>query len=70
MLSDGVAIILELVDYKQKGNSHKWIGKMFDVQMTIIQGYCNEFIPELLIQLERLYDDGMDNYYLTCATNK
>ncbi len=69
MLCDGLAIILELVDYKQKGNSHNWIKKMFDVQISITKGYEFDFVPDLVTQLDRIFNEGMDNYYLTRATS-
>ncbi len=70
MLCDGIAIILELVDYKQKGNSHNWIKKMFDVQIASTKGYEFDFITDLVSHLDRLFNEGMDNYYLTRATSK
>lgn len=63
---DLVARILELVDHRQSGFKHKWIDKMYFMQMRLIKEFKFSFIPEVVSELERLYEQGcMDNPYMT-----
>jgi len=69
-LADKTALIIELADLKQNGHTHQWIVKMFNVQMMLIKKMELKIVSELAGELEILFENGMDNYYLTRATNK
>ncbi|MBN1618309.1 HD domain-containing protein [Candidatus Dojkabacteria bacterium] len=69
-IADCTAVIFELVDLKQKGNTHKWIFKMYNVEINIIRNFHFDFISSYVSELDRLFAEGMDNKYLTKATNK
>lgn len=67
---DSLANALEMIELKGKGYNHKWIKKMFVVQIKLINEYDYEFKEELVNHLERSFEEGMDNYYLTKATSE
>lgn len=67
---DMLAHTLEMIELKGKGYNHKWIKKMFVVQIKLINEYDYEFKEELVNHLERSFEEGMDNYYLTKATSE
>jgi len=69
-LCDKLATTLELIDYKQKGNKHRWIDKMFTISISSIKQFDFDFIQELSLGLKDMFENVMDNYYLTKVTNK
>ncbi|MDD3648200.1 MAG: HD domain-containing protein [Candidatus Dojkabacteria bacterium] len=62
---DSLAIVLELIDLRQQGYKHKWIEKMFKVQIKSLQNFQYEFADKIVVELKKLFLGGMDNYYLT-----
>lgn len=66
---DILAVVLELIDSKQKGFKHGWLDKMYKVQISRLSKFKFPFVPELIFDLEKIYQRGyMENPYLTKAT--
>lgn len=58
--------ILELIDHKQLGCKHKWIDKMYFMQINYLKEIKFNFTDEVVKELNNLYKRGyMDNEYLT-----
>jgi 5'-deoxynucleotidase YfbR-like HD superfamily hydrolase len=76
---DGVAVLFEMIDYKQKGYNHEWIDRMFAVRTDSLMKMVNEKVPEsskeffksFISDLQFLFEQKyMVNKYLTKATRK
>lgn len=75
--ADGIAILFEMIDYKQKGYNHEWIDRMFDVQVNklveVIEAKFEDSIKvvfkDMLSEVRYLFEQKyMVNKYLTKAT--
>lgn len=70
LFCDILARTLELINHKQLGYKHKWIDKMFGVQIELLKEFEFIFTKDVVREVEELYKRGyMDNKYLTKAVS-
>lgn len=62
---DILARTFELLNFKTLGYKHKWIEKMFKIQLELLMKYRFDFTYDLVEELKNIYKKGMDNKYLT-----